>query len=989
MSEKLLCVEGCFGCKLAEGRRRIVNFEAPKKLKRVKVLFVGQGPGRLEDIRGKPFQGPSGKLLRACVDAAGLDPERDIAFGNVVRCRPPGNRDPKKDELAACFQYLSADVEAIDPNIVVLLGNAALEGAHKKLGITKFRGHIFLAERLQRKAIATFHPAAILRDSSKLDVLVADIKKAALNCKDKTIPDGMGDYSVCRTLDDVRKLCDYLKGEKEFTFDLETSSFNYRKGDVLCASFSAVEGTGYVVPVRGQAEQEEYVEQKVTKSGKIKARVKLRWITNANGTVRTTAIWSPSDEKAVVALLQDLLESPGPKKYPVLRAAQNGKFDVHWYRKRLGIEVRNFSFDTMLAYHLVHEEKPHNLEHLRTLLTNMTKYDEGVKEYATKKADSYAQIPNEVLHEYAAADTDCELRVMHRVQKLLIEEYGKVPKPHNWADPAWRREAAKHNAGIWLLENHAMPLSRVYARVEERGVFIDKPRLLELAAEYKADIVSVLSKIEAAVGSHEMAKYELSNVNDLRRLLYGRLVKKWQRYGIQGSAKTGQPSTNTRSLMMLQKVFGTMPDQPGKKNPRFVKIHRQYVDVNVVLDLVLQLRRATKIKSSFLDGVGKHEGTGGLLKHVQDDGRIHCSYNIQGTETGRHSSSNPNNTNIPAEGGIRSLYTVPQKRLGAKRDYVFIEPDYKQIELRVLAYLSGDKDFQKALETEDVHATVGSMLFGVEPEDVTPGMRIKAKTFNFGLNYGRGAPSIAADFSISQEEAQELIDQYLERFPGIGNYHKTQRQLLERGKPAVSVFGRKRRARGIVLLKPYIDRREYRKAWGHLKRQYINMPIQGSASDVVSQSMIALADYDGIYWNQLCEVHYRMMEHYKCGPMELPAVVLLEKYGAHMIGSCHDAIMFEAPKKHAKEVAALIQKTMEDVPRLMLRNERWPDGWDLPTDVSVGPYWGAHKELVGRRGMDAGSSGDAGVTAGWRTLTYKKGSAKGAAGPAVKAKKTA
>lgn len=952
--DKLLNVKGCEKCLLCVGRHQIVNFTAPPKLKRVKVMFIGEGPGRNEDRIGKPFRGPAGKLLRQLIAECGLDPEEDVAYGNTVRCRPPRDRAPKPVEFNECFPYLMDDLERVDPNIVVLLGNTALQVCHAKLSITKFRGHIFTAQKINRKAIATFHPAYILRNDSAYETLLSDIRKAIANCNDREIPEGMGEYVVCSTVDEVQELADYLKASPEFTFDLETESFNYLEDDILCASFAAEEGYAYVVPIRGQYKQKEVVIEKVSPKGKVTEKREMVWIR------ATTPIWSPRDEKRVKAILKDLFESPRG----ALMAAQNGKFDVHWMRSKLGINAPRFLFDTMLAYHLIHEERPHNLEHLRSMYTNMKQYDDDVKLWAPKKSDSYAQVPNEQLWYYAAADADCELRVKHVVERKLDEDY--APKKDGYRHPL----TGAKNAGRWLLDNHAMPLSRVYARVEEKGVRIDMERLAELDAEYAANIVRVIAAMTEVVGEREMSKYVLTNVNDLRRLLFDRLVKDWKAYGIPASLKTEKPSTNTRSMMMLQKAFQEMPDKPAKGNKRFVKVRDRIVDVVSVLDLVLQLRRATKIKGSFLCGVGKQEGKGGLLKYLKSDKRIHSTFNIAGTETGRHSSSNPNNTNIPAEGSIRSLYTVPLKRFGDDEDFDFIEADYKQIELRVMAYLSGDPDFQAALQTEDVHNTVAEMLFGEKMEDVPKeravGMRIKAKTFNFGLNYGRGANSIAADFGVSVEEAQALIDQYMNRFPGIGNYHKTQAVLVAKGRPAESVFGRRRRAGNLLLLQRYVKGRAYRIMYNHLKRQYVNMPIQGSASDVVSQAMIALGDYDGINWGTLCEVNKRLMRYYKCSERELPAIVLLEEYRTHMIGSCHDAILFESPKQHSKEAEALIKKTMEDVPKVMCRSEEYPDGWDLPADVNVGPYWGSHKELVGRRGMDQGGG------SGWRTLTYKK-----------------
>ena len=166
-------VAGCTKCRLHSTRTNTVPGEGNLD---ASLMFVGEGPGADEDAKGRPFVGAAGKLLDKIIVAMGMHRE-EVYIGNVVKCRPPANRLPEKDEMDSCLPYLERQIKAIDPAIIVLLGSTAYKAIIKdsREGITKARGQVI--ELDGRLYIPTFHPAALLRDPSKKKDVWADMKK--------------------------------------------------------------------------------------------------------------------------------------------------------------------------------------------------------------------------------------------------------------------------------------------------------------------------------------------------------------------------------------------------------------------------------------------------------------------------------------------------------------------------------------------------------------------------------------------------------------------------------------------------------------------------------------------------------------------------------------------------------------------------------------------------------------------------------------------
>ena len=297
----------------------------------------------------------------------------------------------------------------------------------------------------------------------------------------------------------------------------------------------------------------------------------------------------------------------------------------------------------------------------------------------------------------------------------------------------------------------------------------------------------------------------------------------------------------------------------------------------------MEYRELTKLRSTYLDALPK------LIS--ERDGRIHTHFNQAVTATGRLSSSDPNLQNIPVrtELGrkIREAFVAPEGG-------VFLSADYSQIELRLLAHLSGDEGLIAAFKSgEDFHAHTAAGVFGVAVEDVTPEMRSRAKAVNFGIVYGQQAFGLGQSLHIPMREAQEMIDRYYGAYPGVREY--LDRTVAEAHKSgyALTMFGRKRHIPELNSSNVNLKRFGERTAMNH--------PMQGSAADIIKLAMIRVAQ--------------RLEE---------------EDFAARMVLQVHDELDFECPNDEVERLSAMVAEVMDNVVELKV---------PLIADVQTGPNW--------------------------------------------------
>ncbi len=402
-----------------------------------------------------------------------------------------------------------------------------------------------------------------------------------------------------------------------------------------------------------------------------------------------------------------------------------------------------------------------------------------------------------------------------------------------------------------LLETVELPLSSVLARMEVRGIALDTAYLAEMGESVRDRMATLKAEIYQQAGE----EFNLNSPPQLRKILYDKL-------GLQPGKKTpkGELSTDASVLEKLR-------------------------EAHPVVDALLSWRELDKLNSTYLEA---------LPKLVDPrDGRVHTSFNQTVAATGRLSSSNPNLQNIPVRSDLGRQ--IRQAFVAGESGHVLLVADYSQIELRILAHLSGDPGLREAFDTgQDIHAATAAKVFGLPPEHVDPELRRRAKAVNYGLAYGMNAWGLATRLDIPPDEAQEIIDGYFAGFPGIKSYLDAQVTRATAGGFTETLLGRRRYIPELQASNPRV------RDLG--RRQALNAPIQGSASDVFKVAMIA--------------VDVALREH--------------PDLDCHMLLNVHDELVFEVPESNVKEAADLVKERMEHAIELDV---------PLQADIGWGPNW--------------------------------------------------
>jgi DNA polymerase-1 len=390
-----------------------------------------------------------------------------------------------------------------------------------------------------------------------------------------------------------------------------------------------------------------------------------------------------------------------------------------------------------------------------------------------------------------------------------------------------------------LFNSIEMPLIPVIASMEQAGVVLDKRALSELSERMAAQLTALEKEIYAMSGGY--GEFNINSPKQLNDVLFGKLGLK-----ADGVRKTAHGYSTAADV--LDNLKGEHP----------------------IIELLLQYREISKLKSTYVDALPA------LINPLT--GRVHTSYNQAGAATGRISSSNPNLQNIPirTEAGreVRRAFVAPEgKRL--------LSVDYSQIELRVLAHLSQDTTLLDAFaQGQDIHAATAAAVYGIPLEDVTYEQRNFAKRVNFGLIYGMGAYRLARDSDLTLAEARSFIETYFQRLPRVRVYLEETKRRARQKEGLQTLFGRKRRFPVLINA----DQRSNQVAIQGEERVAINMPIQGSAADIMKKAMI------GVY-NELKAQHLN----------------------AKMILQVHDELVLEVPERQIPETRDLVVRVMEGV----------------------------------------------------------------------------
>ena len=392
---------------------------------------------------------------------------------------------------------------------------------------------------------------------------------------------------------------------------------------------------------------------------------------------------------------------------------------------------------------------------------------------------------------------------------------------------------ARENAAN-VFDGIEMPLVPVLAKMERAGMLVDPDRLHSLSEGLATQISEVERSIRDLAGDET---FNIGSPMQLSHVLFD--VMGLPTKGLK-KTKRGYYSTNAKVLSDLARD-------------------------HEIVRLILDWREKSKIKSTYLDTLGPLR---------RGDGRVHTTYNQTITATGRLSSSDPNLQNIPTRSELgRTVKTA----FSAGEGSVFLAVDYSQIELRLLAHLSGDEHLVRAFnEGEDFHAETAARVFGVPVSEVTPDLRSRAKAVNFGIVYGQQAYGLSQSLHISMAEARDMIDRYYEAYPGVRTFLDNVVARAKQTGYAETMYGRRRHIPELKAKNPQLR--------GFGERTAMNHPMQGTAADIIKIAMARVS---------------RRLEE--------------EGFAAHMILQVHDELDFECPVNEVERLTAMVRDVMEHV----------------------------------------------------------------------------
>lgn len=777
----------------------------------IKIIIVGEAPGPDENKLGMPFVGKSGQLLDELLEAAGVDTTH-VRWENIVRCWPQKDsktRPPSKTEIEACIPYFYQVLERIlesnnitgqSSPLIVALGNTALEALTGKGAITRNRGIVMpllVPKNLQDKyghladkfnVLGTIHPSAVLRGQEHFRPKIVDDFRIAWMEVTGSIPDYAVDYEwisdrlvFSKWVDTV--IARYESGDIiEIAADLETTGLNMYDSNsrIVAVALCADPGKSIVLPI-----------------------------------FHKDAPWL-NDSITIDQIIQDirrLLET-----VPVV--GWNYKFDLKWFWIKWRIKMKRIAFDGMLSHHWIYgETRPHDLN--TTAATDLNFYGHGRSMDSSlktlPKADRHmGNVDKKILLAYAGGDADATLQICRILRVKLIE---------------WN-----------MLENYlALMVDGIepMAEMEMNGVAVNPSTTKYLEDYYPKKLEPLVRSIEESAWGQATAdalskrekplSFSVGSTETLQELLFSQMKLPV----IERSEKTNAPSVDKETLNILLELLEEFPHLSPEKRKILGRdgmhsletLYTAYTNVREVeifsehkntLGTILEWRKLSKQYSTYVKK---------MPIHTMADGFFHTTYNISGTATGRHSSSDPSLHTIPKGSDVRWQFISRWRNKGG----VIIAADMSQAEMRVAASLSEDANLIEAITGGiDMHTANAMKLFNVPQIKVTKHLRNIAKTAGFGVLYGISAQRLAATTGISLKEAEKVIADFFSTFSGITAWMKTMYDQAKEMGFVVTPFGRIRWINGIE-----------RSRWGDAAwRKVVNTPIQSTASDVTYLALL-------------------------------------------------------------------------------------------------------------------------------------------------------
>lgn len=592
-------------------------------------------------------------------------------------------------------------------------------------------------------------------------------------------------YMCVDNIEKLKLMLESLKSAKLISMDIETTSKDPMRAEIVGLSFSIGVNEGWYIPIQFLGKDQD--------------------------------LFGEDDLDYVLSELKPIYEDP-----QIQKCGQNIKYDL-LVLKNSGIEVQGVVFDTMIAAHLLKPElRSYPLGNLSIEYLNYRMQPISDLIGTGKDQKSMADVPLKDITHYAVEDADIVYQLVPILKRNL-----------------------KDSQLIKFFNMVEMPLVPVLVQMEYNGVYVDKDFMGDLSIWMDKKLDAATQEIYSLAGT----EFNINSPQQLAQVLFD----------ILHLPKIRKRSTNVN---VLEKLKSQHP----------------------VPEKILEYRKFQKLKSTYADAIPR-------LIHSKT-GRIHSSFSQTIATTGRLASSNPNFQNIPVrtEEGREIRKAFRPQREG----WIIFSADYSQIELRVMAHLSGDESLREAFQKgEDIHSRTASNIYGVSLEDVLPEMRRTAKVVNFGVMYGAGPFRMSQELGIPMGEAQKVIDTYFNQYPCIKDFiDQTLHQAREK-KFVQTMLGRRRYCYDINS-----SNQRIRSA---VERAAINMPIQGTAAEMIKLAMI--------------KIHDRMRN---------------KNYKAKMILQIHDELLFEIPEDEFEDLKDIVIYEMENAMEL-----------DIPivVDCGIGNSW--------------------------------------------------
>ena len=632
-------------------------------------------------------------------------------------------------------------------------------------------------EGVQQDLFGNAVPSAVVKETEEPETSPMLAEKNITNTAHR--------YICADTAEKRISLITEMLGEKEISFDTETTGIDANNADLVGLSFSWKTGEAFYVPV--PAEREKVLE--------------------------------------ILSEFHPLFDNPDRTWI-----GQNIKYDLlvlKWY----GTTLKGKIFDTMLAHYVIDPDGKRSMD---LLSAQYLGYDPvHIEELIGKKGKGQGNMRDvaiEKITEYAAEDADVTLQLRNKFQPLL--------------DAKMVRK---------VFEEVENPLVKVLTDMEFEGIRVD----MDFLNLYSRELEKEAAQAEANVYRDAGVRFNLSSPKQLGEVLFDKLnldpkAKK---------TKTGQYATGEDVLLKLAQQ-------------------------NKIVDDILAYRELTKLKSTYVDALPA------IIN--RRSGRVHTSYAQAVAVTGRLSSNNPNLQNIP----VRTERGREIRKAFIPRDenYLLVSADYSQIELRIVAAISGDPNMCLAFrEKKDIHTATAAKVFGVEEKEVTKEMRYRAKSVNFGIIYGQGAFGLADNLGISRSEAKTIIDNYKTQFVNIQKYMDDTIQFARENGYVQTLMGRKRWLRDINSGNFTVR--------GFAERNAINSPIQGTAADMIKLAMI--------------KIHETFAKH---------------GFKSKMLLQVHDELVFDAHIDEVETIKPIIIECMQTA--LLL-----PNGVPAEAEIGSGRNW--------------------------------------------------